>query len=86
MNPNLRMVIEKAKAANMPKDKIQTAVDKAHSTNNAENYEEIRYEGYGPNGIAIMVDCLTDNKNRTAAEIRWFSIISFCKKRDNCSK
>lgn len=69
-NPNLRMAIDKAKAENMPKDRIQSAIDKAHSSSNSENYESIRYEGYGPNGVAIMVDCLTDNKNRTAGEVR----------------
>ena len=69
-NPNLRMVIDKAKAANMPKDRIESAITKAKANTNNENYENIRYEGYGPNGIAIMVDCLTDNKNRTAGEVR----------------
>ncbi len=69
-NPNLRMVVDKAKAANMPKDRIEAAINKASSNANSENYENIRYEGYGPNGIAIMVDCLTDNKNRTAGEVR----------------
>ncbi len=69
-NPNLRMVIDKAKAENMPKDRIQAAIDKAHSSNNAENYEAIRYEGYASGGVAVMVDCLTDNKNRTASDVR----------------
>lgn len=69
-NPNLRMVIDKAKAFNMPKDRIQAAIDKAHSANNNETFESIRYEGYGPYGVAIMVDCLTDNKNRTASDVR----------------
>ena len=69
-NPNLRMVIDKAKAFNMPKDRIQAAIDKAHSANNNETFERIRYEGYGPYGVAIMVDCLTDNKNRTASDVR----------------
>ena len=69
-NPNLRMVMDKAKAFNMPKDRIQAAIDKAHSANNNETFESIRYEGYGPYGVAIMVDCLTDNKNRTASDVR----------------
>ena len=69
-NPSLRMVIEKAKAENMPKDRIQAAIDKAHASQNGENYESIRYEGYGPHGVAIMVDALTDNKNRTASDVR----------------
>lgn len=79
MNPSLRTVIEKAKTANMPKDKIQAAIDKAHSSQNAESYEEVRYEGYGPSGIAVMVDCLTDNKNRTAPAVR----AAFAKKGGN---
>src|SRR5574344_659856 len=69
-NPNLRMVIDKAKTENMPKDRIQAAIDKAHSSSNSENYEAIRYEGYAPSGVAVMVDCLTDNKNRTASDVR----------------
>jgi len=69
-NPSLRMVIEKAKAENMPKDRIQAAIDKAHASSSGENYEAVRYEGYGPNGVAILVDTLTDNRNRTAGEVR----------------
>lgn len=69
-NAALRMVIEKAKSENMPKSNIQSAIDKAHNKNSDENYEAIRYEGYGPGGIAIMIDCLTDNKNRTASFVR----------------
>lgn len=69
-NANLRMVIEKAKAENMPKSNIQNAIDKASSKANEENYESIRYEGYGPSGVAIMIDCLTDNRNRTAGFVR----------------
>ena len=69
-NPALRMVVDKAKAENMPKDRIQAAIDKAHSSGNSENYEFVRYEGYAPHGVAVMVDCLTDNKNRTAADVR----------------
>ncbi len=69
-NPGLRMVMDKAKAANMPKDKVQAAIDKAASAGANENYETIRYEGYGIEGVAIMVDALTDNKNRTASDVR----------------
>ena len=69
-NPSLRMIVEKAKAQNMPKDNIQKAIDKAKGAGNGEDYVAIRYEGYGPSGIAIMVDCLTDNKNRTASMVR----------------
>ena len=70
-NPNLRMIIEKARSFNMPLDNIQRAIDKAHgSAASGESYESIRYEGYGPAGIAVMVDVLTDNRNRTAAQIR----------------
>ena len=69
-NASLRLVVEKAKAANMPKDNIQKAIDKAKGAGSGENYESIRYEGYGPAGVAIMVDCLTDNRNRTASLVR----------------
>lgn len=69
-NAALRMVIEKAKAENMPKSNIQNAIDKAKSKGNGENYEQVRYEGYGPSGMAIMIDCLTDNRNRTAGFVR----------------
>ena len=78
-NAQLRMVIEKAKASNMPKSNIESAIAKAMNKNNCENYEEVRYEGYGPAGIAIMVDCLTDNKNRTASFVR----STFTKKNGN---
>ncbi len=69
-NASLRMVIEKARGANMPKDNIEKAIQKAKGGAESENYDAIRYEGYGPSGVAIMVDCLTDNKNRTASEVR----------------
>lgn len=69
-NATLRMVIEKARSQNMPKDNIQKAIDKAKGAGSTEHYEALRYEGYGPNGIAFMVDCLTDNKNRTASDVR----------------
>jgi len=69
-NPSLRLVIEKAKAANMPGENIERAIKKATGNQENTNYEEIRYEGYGPGGVAVMVVCLTDNKNRTAANVR----------------
>ena len=69
-NPRLRTAILKAKAANMPKDNIDRAVKKGTGELEGVNYEEILYEAYGPGGVAILVDILTDNKNRAAAEIR----------------
>jgi YebC/PmpR family DNA-binding regulatory protein len=69
-NPALRLVVDKAKAANMPNENIKRAIDKATGSQNAESYEEIIYEGYGPGGAAVMVLCLTDNKNRTASNVR----------------
>ncbi len=69
-NAALRMVVEKAKAENMPKANIESAIQKAASKGAGESYESVRYEGYGPHGIAIMIDCLTDNKNRTAGFVR----------------
>ncbi|WP_339162573.1 YebC/PmpR family DNA-binding transcriptional regulator [Siminovitchia sp. FSL W7-1587] len=69
-NPALRLVVDKAKSANMPNDNIKRAIDKATGSQNAEQYEEIIYEGYGPGGAAVMVVCLTDNKNRTASNVR----------------
>lgn len=70
MNLTLRYAIDEAKAANMPKDTIEKAVKKGAGELEGVNYEEVRYEGYGPNGVAVMIDCLTDNVNRTAPEIR----------------
>lgn len=70
MNPSLRVVVEKAKSNNMPKDRIQAAIDKATKSSEGEDYEQIRYEGYGHGGVAFMVDCLTDNRNRTASFVR----------------
>ncbi|WP_027407939.1 YebC/PmpR family DNA-binding transcriptional regulator [Anoxybacteroides tepidamans] len=69
-NASLRLVIEKAKAANMPNENIERAIKKATGNQEQANYEEIRYEGYGPGGVAIMVVCLTENKNRTASNVR----------------
>lgn len=68
-NPQLRLMMDKARAANMPKDNIKRAVDKGSGADGAD-YEEITYEGYGPAGTAIIVSALTDNKNRTAAAVR----------------
>ena len=70
-NPRLRLAYDKALAANMPKDNIERAIKRGTGDGQADSYEEIRYEGYGPSGAAIMVDCMTDNKNRTVSEIRY---------------
>ncbi len=69
-NSRLRDVIAKAKANNMPNDNIERSIKKAAGDSDASNYEHVTYEGYGPNGIAIIVDALTDNKNRTASNVR----------------
>ncbi len=69
-NPRLRLAIDRAKAANMPADRIKYNIDKASGTLEGMHYEEIRYEGYGIGGAAIIVDTMTDNKVRTVAEVR----------------
>ena len=69
-NPRLRAVVLKARAANMPKDNIERAIKKGSGELGAVSYEELTYEGYGPGGVAILVNVLTDNKNRTAASVR----------------
>ena len=69
-NPRLRTAIAAARGANMPNDRIKRAIDKATGGGEADNYEEIRYEGYGPGGVAVIVEALTDNRNRTASEVR----------------
>jgi YebC/PmpR family DNA-binding regulatory protein len=69
-NPRLRAAVDNALAANMPKDTIERAIARGTGGTDGDNYEEIRYEGYGPGGTAVMVDCLTDNRNRTVAEVR----------------
>ncbi len=69
-NPSLRVVIDKALAANMKRDTIENAIKRGTGDLDGENYEEVRYEGYGLGGTAIMVDCLTDNRNRTVADVR----------------
>ncbi|HEX7031027.1 MAG TPA: YebC/PmpR family DNA-binding transcriptional regulator [Gammaproteobacteria bacterium] len=70
MNPRLRLAIDKAFEANMPKDTVERAVKRGSGNVEGEQYEEVRYEGYGVGGVAVMVDCMTDNRNRTAAEVR----------------
>ncbi len=70
MNAKLRDVIAKAKAANLPNDNIQRSIDKAAGNIEGVNYEEMVYEGYGPGGVAFIVDAMTENKNRTAADVR----------------
>ena len=70
MNPRLRLAVEKAKAANMPADTVKKNIDKATGNLEGVSYEEIRYEGYGIGGAALIVDCMTDNKVRTVAEVR----------------
>ena len=69
-NPRLRLAIDKANAANMPKDNIERTIKKATGELEGVSYEEARYEGYAIGGVAVMVDCLTDNRNRTVAEVR----------------
>lgn len=69
-NPRLRIAIQKARAENMPKDNIDRAIDRATGAGNADNYDEISYEGYGPGGVAVVISALTDNRNRTVGEVR----------------
>ena len=69
-NYRLRLAVEKARAVNMPSDNIKRTIDKAPGGGDADQYEEIVYEGYGPGGVAILVEAATDNRNRTAAEVR----------------
>ena len=68
-NPRLRLAVKEAKSNSVPKDVIERAINKA-AAGDAENYDEIRYEGYGPNGVAIIVETMTDNRNRTASNVR----------------
>ena len=70
-NPRLRHAVASAKAQNMPKDNVERAIKKGTGDMDGVNYEEIIYEGYGPGGVAVMVECLTDNKNRTIADVRF---------------
>jgi len=69
-NPRLRSAIDAGLSNNMPKDTIERAVKRGAGAGEGENYDEIRYEGYGPAGVAVMVECLTDNRNRTVSEVR----------------
>ena len=69
-NPKLRAVMDKALGANMTRDTIDRAVARGAGTNEADNMEEVTYEGYGTNGVAVLVETLTDNRNRTVAEVR----------------
>lgn len=69
MNARLRLAIQNAKAQSMPKDNIERAIKKASGAD-SENYDEVRYEGYGPGGVAVVVEALTDNRNRTASNVR----------------
>jgi YebC/PmpR family DNA-binding regulatory protein len=69
-NPRLRTAVDKALAANMTRDTIERAIKRGGGAGDSENYEQIRYEGYGVGGVAVMVDCLTDNRNRTVSEVR----------------
>jgi YebC/PmpR family DNA-binding regulatory protein len=70
MNPRLRLAMDKAQEANMPKDNVERAVKRGSGELEGVNYEEIRYEGYGIGGAAVMIDCLTDNRTRTVADVR----------------
>ena len=69
-NPRLRLAVDKAKGQSMPKDNIERAIKRGAGETDGADFSEIRYEGYGPGGTAVMVDCLTDNRNRTVAEVR----------------
>jgi len=69
-NPRLRLAVDKAKGQSMPKDNIERAIKRGSGELDGAEYHEIRYEGYGPGGTAVMVDCMTDNKNRSVAEVR----------------
>ncbi len=71
-NSRLAAVVAKAKAANMPNDNIKRTIEKALGAGNTENYESVTYEGYGPSGVAIIVEAMTDNRKRTASEVRHF--------------
>jgi len=69
-NPSLRLAVDKAKAQSLPKDRIEAAIKRGSGQLDGDNFEEITYEGYGPGGVAVMVECLTDNRNRTVADVR----------------
>lgn len=69
-NPRLRLAVDKANGANVPRDTIDRAIKRGAGGEDTDNYDELRYEGYGPGGAAVIVDCMTDNRNRTASEVR----------------
>jgi YebC/PmpR family DNA-binding regulatory protein len=69
-NPALRLAVDKGKGQSLPKDKIEAAIKRGSGDMEGINYDEITYEGYGPGGVAVMVECLTDNRNRTVADVR----------------
>ena len=69
-NPRLRAIVDKSLRANMTRDTVERAIKRGAGDTDGDNFDEIRYEGYGPSGVAVMVDCLTDNRNRTVAEVR----------------
>jgi len=69
-NPGLRLAVDKAKAQSLPKDRIDAAIKRGSGQLDGDDYDEITYEGYGPGGVAVMVECLTDNRNRTVADVR----------------
>jgi YebC/PmpR family DNA-binding regulatory protein len=69
-NPRLRLAVDKARGANMPSDTVERAIKRGAGGEDDTSYDEIRYEGYGPGGVAVIVDCMTDNRNRTASEVR----------------
>ncbi len=71
MNPRLRLAVDKAYESNMPKDNVERAIKRGSGELEGVNYEEMRYEGYGIGGAAVMVDCMTDNKTRTVADVRY---------------
>lgn len=70
LNVRLRLAVDRARAANMPKDNIERAIERAAGAGNSENYDEVYYEGYGPGGTALMIQTMTDNRNRTVGEVR----------------
>lgn len=69
-NPRLRLAVDKARAANVPKDRIKGAIDKGAGNTGGDDWEDVTYEGYGPGGVAVVIECMTDNRNRTVGEVR----------------
>jgi YebC/PmpR family DNA-binding regulatory protein len=85
-NSRLRVAIQAAKAENMPKDNIERAIKKGTGELQGTSYEEYNYEAYGPGGVAILIDCLTDNRNRTVADIKHiFAVFPGCSKKGDLS-